>query len=96
MEIQINKKERARVLLTTPVFFYERSRSCVEARVGICFDDRSTMDMLEIDACEHNPFHPDFTDDFLVACGVSVEEAEQKLNIVLYDLPRYSNMLKAV
>ena len=96
METLTKEIERARVLLTTPVSFYERSRSCVEARVGICFDDRSTMDMLEADACEYNPFHPEFTDPFVTACGVSVEEAEQKLNIVLYGLPRHSNLLKAV
>ncbi len=96
MEMQTKENERVKIILTTPVTFHERSRNCVEARVGICFGDRSNMDMLELDACEHNPFHEDFADPYLQACGVSVEEAEQNLNIALFELPRYSNLLKAV
>jgi len=96
METLTKSEGVAEIFLTTPVAFYERTRNCIEARIGVCFGARSSMDMLELDACEHNPFHKDFTDPYLKACGVSVEEAEQKLNIALYELPRYSNLLKAV
>ncbi len=65
--------------ITTRVAFHSKGHGAVEARVGIVRGTRSNMDMLEAQACEFNPYHPDFTDAHISANGQTHDEAVENL-----------------
>ena len=73
--------------LTTSISFCEHENDLVEARVGICFGSRSSMDIMEMANCEYNPFHKDFTDHYMKSMGKNKEEASENLMEALYGLP---------
>lgn len=54
---------------TTPFYFMKHGTEDYEARCGIALLGKTNMTDEQFAACGHNPFHPDFRDNFCVGKG---------------------------
>ena len=60
---------------TTPVYVKRMDNGTFKARVGIAIMGATNMDEAGFAACDHNPFHPEFYDNFAEGDGVTEDEA---------------------
>lgn len=60
---------------TTPVHVKRMADGTFKARVGIAIMGSTNMDEAGFAACDHNPFHPEFYDNFAEGDGATEEEA---------------------
>ncbi len=68
------------VSFTTPCHVTRLPDSQFEARVGFCVLGAPNMSEEDFKKCDHNPFHPEFHDNFAQAKGATVEAALAKLS----------------
>jgi hypothetical protein len=64
---------------TTPVHVMRMADGTFKARVGIAIMGSTNMDEAGFDACGHNPFHPEFRDNWAEGDGATEEEAIEAL-----------------
>ena len=60
---------------TTSVHVKRLDDGTFKARCGIAIMGSTNMDEAEFEACEHNPFHPEFHDNWAEGTGATEEEA---------------------
>jgi len=60
---------------TTPVHVKRMHDGTFKARCGIAILGSTNMDETEFEACNHNPFHPEFYDNWAEGSGATEEEA---------------------
>lgn len=64
---------------TTPVHVKQNDQGAFVARVGIALLGSTQMDQAGFEACGHNPFHPEFYDNWVEGFGASEAEAINNL-----------------
>ena len=75
---------------TTPVVVQLNNDGLYEARIGIAIMGAMNMNEADFKACDYNPFHKDFQDNF--ASGKGATEAEA-LDAMKADMQSISNTL---
>ena len=60
---------------TTPVHVKRMDDGTFKARCGIAIMGATNMDEAGFEACGHNPFHPEFYDNWAEGDGATEEEA---------------------
>lgn len=60
---------------TTPVHVKRLNDGTFKARCGIAIMGSTNMDEAKFEACGHNPFHPEFHDNWAEGAGATEEEA---------------------
>ena len=66
--------------LATPVRVRRVGDGKFKARCGIAIFGSTNMSEVELEACDHNPFHEDFYDDFVEGDGLTEDDAMTALN----------------
>ena len=61
---------------TTPCMIRKTEDGKVEARMGFALFGSTNMTDEQFKACDHNPFHENFRDNFVSGIGETQEEAE--------------------
>ena len=72
------------VASTTPVHVRRLDDGTFKARCGIAIMGSTNMDETEFAACGHNPFHPEFRDNFAEGCGATEDDAIATLKADMY------------
>lgn len=60
---------------TTPVWVKKLPNGSIEARCGFALLGMTQMTESEFKACEYNPFHPEFMDNYSVGIGATEQDA---------------------
>ncbi len=71
------------VSTTTETHVMRLSDGQVEARVGFSVMGPPNMNEAQFAACGHNPFHPEFHDNYASAKAATVDEALKQLSLDL-------------
>lgn len=64
---------------TTPVHVRDNGDGTFTARRGFALFGTTNMSDAEFEACGHNPFHPDFNDNYSEGTGATAAEAVEAL-----------------
>lgn len=92
-EIIIHQCSHVGVSGTTPVHIKKHNDEKFEARCGIALIGTMNMTPEQYDACDHNPFHEKFNDNFCRGEGKTEAEAIENLKI---DMHMLSNALWSI
>lgn len=71
---------------TTPVHVKQLEDGTFKARVGIAVMGFTNMDESGFEACGHNPFHPEFNDNWAEGTGPTEEAAIAAMKAEMRDL----------
>lgn len=74
------------VSTTTETYSMRLPDGQIEARVGFAVMGAANMSAEQFAACGHNPFHPDFHDNYASAKGATIEEALKQLGLDLKNI----------
>ncbi len=74
------------ISLTTETHVMKLPDGQLEARVGFAVMGPPNMSQREFEKCGHNPFHPDFHDNYASAKAATLEEAMKQLSADLKNI----------